>query len=58
MDVFWGLMIILVALFIYFLPSIIAGTSHKNFSAIFLLNFLLGWTFLGWVVSIVWAVKK
>ena len=43
----------------YFLPSIIAGLSnHKNKIAIFVLNLLLGWTFLGWLGALVWSVMK
>lgn len=43
----------------YFLPTIVAYKRHKsNKSAIFLLNLLLGWTVIGWVVSIVWAVTN
>jgi Superinfection immunity protein len=38
----------------YFLPSIV-GKSRRNALAIFLLNLLLGWTLLGWVVALVWA---
>ena len=46
----------LVALILYFLPSIIAGLrGHHNTAAIFVLNLLLGWSFIGWVVSLVWA---
>lgn len=41
---------------IYFLPSII-GYNKRNFSSILLLNFFLGWTLIGWVVAIVWAVS-
>jgi uncharacterized membrane protein len=40
---------------IYFLPSII-GYSKRNFNSILLLNLFLGWTLIGWVVAIVWAV--
>ncbi len=40
---------------LYFLPSII-GRSKRNFPAIFILNFLLGWTVVGWVVALVWAL--
>ena len=41
---------------VYFLPTIFAVLSKKrNASAICLLNFLLGWTFIGWVVALVWA---
>lgn len=44
---------------LYFLPSLVAFLrQHKNKLAIFLLNLLLGWTILGWVVSLVWSVMK
>jgi len=43
----------------YFLPSIIAfARSKRDTSAIVLLNFFLGWTLIGWVVSLVWAAKN
>ncbi len=42
----------------YFLPSIIALARNKrDITAIVLLNFFLGWTMIGWVVALVWAVK-
>jgi hypothetical protein len=44
---------------IYFLPFLIAFIrSHIDSLAIFVLNLFLGWTFFGWVVALVWAVKK
>ena len=50
------LILILIVIAIYFLPSIIANSrQHKNSMAIFVTNLFLGWTFLGWVVSLVWA---
>jgi Superinfection immunity protein len=43
----------------YFLPSIIAlARSKRDTLAIFLLNFLLGWSVIGWVVALVWAAKN
>ncbi|HJA40675.1 MAG TPA: hypothetical protein H9667_03990 [Firmicutes bacterium] len=24
----------------------------------FILNFFLGWTFAGWVISLIWSIKK
>ncbi|HTR67940.1 MAG TPA: superinfection immunity protein [Terriglobales bacterium] len=43
---------------LYFLPSILALARNKRDTlAIFLLNLFLGWTIIGWVVSLVWAVK-
>jgi hypothetical protein len=47
--------ICIAALMFYFLPSLI-GRKKKNANAIFILNLLLGWTFIGWVVALVWAV--
>lgn len=39
---------------LYFLPSIV-GHTKRNFPAIFILNLLLGWTVIGWIVALVWA---
>jgi len=51
------IILILLAVTIYFLPTII-GYKKKNATAIFLLNLLLGWTFIGWVIALVWATTK
>ena len=43
----------------YFLPSLIAFfRQHRNSLAIFLLNFILGWTIIGWVNALIWSIKK
>lgn len=43
---------------IYFIPSLVATTRRvRNQVQIIALNFLLGWTFLGWVVALVWALS-
>ena len=34
------------------------GLKKRNAGAIFALNLLLGWTLVGWVVSLVWALTK
>jgi Superinfection immunity protein len=52
-----ALVIVVVAFVLYFLPSFI-GRRKQNFGAIFVLNLLLGWTLIGWVVALVWAVAK
>ena len=53
------LLLVVLIFAIYFLPTLIAFLrQHKNSLAIFLLNLLLGWTVLGWVVSLVWSVMK
>jgi len=44
------------ALGLYFLPTIIAGNrKHNNTLAIFVLNLLLGFTIIGWIVALVWG---
>ena len=56
---FLELAFIILIVVLYFLPSLIAYLRrHKNIQAIFALNFLLGWTVLGWVGSLVWSVIK
>lgn len=39
------------------MPTII-GFSKDNAGAIFALNLFLGWTFIGWVIALVWALTK
>lgn len=47
------------ATFGYFLPFCIAYFRlKKDVFAIFTLNLLLGWTFIGWVIALVWAFKN
>jgi len=54
-----GLLLVVLICALYFLPTLIAFLrQHKNKLAIFLLNLFLGWTILGWVVSLVWSVMK
>ena len=51
----WGLFIFLI--FLYFIPTLVAW-NKKNFAQVFALNLFLGWTFLGWVLSLVFSLKK
>jgi hypothetical protein len=54
-----GIPTLVVLLVLYFLPAIVAARgNHWNKWAIFVLNLLLGWTLIGWVMAMVWAVKK
>ena len=48
---------IVLLILLYFLPSIL-GLNKHNIMSIFALNLFLGWTFIGWVVSLVWALSK
>ncbi len=51
------LFVFLVIVLTYFFPAIIAVARRKrNWGAIFALNLLAGWTFLGWIAALVWAL--
>lgn len=55
----FGLMIWAIFAIMYFVPSAVAMYRHKqNLVAIFALNLLLGWTVIGWVASLVWALTN
>lgn len=50
---------LIVSIPLYFLPSFIAAyRGHPNLLAIFLINLLLGWLLVGWVLALVWAVVQ
>jgi uncharacterized membrane protein YqaE (UPF0057 family) len=48
------LLFVLFCVAVYFLPTIV-GHSKRNAGAIFVLNLLLGWTVIGWIVALIWA---
>ena len=53
---FGGTLFVLFIGAIYSLPTIVAGLrSHPNGGSIIVLNLLLGWTLVGWVVSLAMA---
>jgi hypothetical protein len=49
------LLFIIFILFLYFLPFIV-GRNRKDYLRILILNLFLGWTFIGWVAALIWAV--
>jgi hypothetical protein len=52
-------MMILLMLVLYFTPTLVAsGRKKGNKEAIFILNIFLGWTFIGWLVALIWALTK
>lgn len=43
---------------VYLLPAMVAvGRNIKSDGGVFVVNLLLGWTFVGWVVALAWAVS-
>ncbi len=44
---------------LYLAPAFIShARGNRNWQAITALNILTGWTFVGWVISLVWALKN
>jgi len=50
-------LLLFVIAFLYSTPTIVASLrNHNQTAAIAVLNIFLGWTFVGWVVSLSWAL--
>lgn len=48
-----------VGFLLYFLPTLIViRDKEKSRASIFVVNLFLGWTLVGWVVALAWAVKR
>ena len=59
LSVVLAIVFILIGIGVYFLPSFVAGGRQKeNVGAIVVLNLFLGWTFIGWVIALVWACME
>ena len=44
---------------VYFIPSLVASTRNQdNRFTIFAVNLVLGWTVVGWIGALVWAIYK
>ena len=57
--ILFSLICLISLLICYFIPSMIAlSRNHPQKLAIFFLNLFLSWSFVGWVISLVWAVIK
>lgn len=53
------LLVWLIYLFVYIIPTLVAYRRKlPNKKRILLLNILAGWTVVGWIVSMVLALKK
>jgi hypothetical protein len=51
-----GPFLVLAGLGLYLLPTYISWQRHHhNAGPIFLVNLLLGWTLVGWVVALAWS---
>lgn len=58
-QTFVSLVALAIGVFLYFLPSWFANRRHKrNATAIGVLNLLAGWTIIGWIAALVWALTE
>jgi hypothetical protein len=54
----FGFPFLLVGFCIYFLPTIVAMARGKtNLTGILIVNLLFGWSVIGWIVALIWAVS-
>jgi hypothetical protein len=52
------IMLAVICIVFYFAPAFNASSrKHPSTAPIFLLNLLLGWTLVGWVVALVWSAS-
>ena len=57
--IFIVISIVLILITLYFIPSIIAiKKKHKDLSKILMINTFLGWTIVGWIISLVIVINK
>jgi len=54
-----GFLLFVLVLVFYLLPTVIANTREtEHRGAIFFINLLFGWTVLGWIAALIWAVVE
>ena len=59
MDAIFGGLVVLGAIFLYFLPVYIARKrQHPQFTPIWVITLLLGWTVLGWIAALAWSLAN
>lgn len=49
-------LLISIGIIFNFIPSLLS-TNKSFFKQVFALNTFLGWTFVGWVICLVWSLK-
>jgi Na+/H+-dicarboxylate symporter len=55
----WPFIVLPVALFVLFLPTIIAERrNHRHTIVTAAVNFFLGWTIIGWLIALFWATRR
>jgi hypothetical protein len=48
----------LIGLLVYLIPSLVAfHREHENKAGILIVNFLAGWTIVGWIYCLIWSKR-
>lgn len=54
-----GFLLVTFALAIYFIPTIVGGIRKSSrLGSVFIINFFLAWTIVGWIVALVMASRS
>ncbi|SEP00934.1 superinfection immunity protein [Aquisalimonas asiatica] len=55
-ELYGAIFMLALSIGLYILPGAVAsGRDHHHQAPIWVLNILLGWTVIGWVLALVWA---
>jgi Superinfection immunity protein len=54
----FGLVILTFLISGYFVPTIVSAARGRNMLGVFVLNLVLGWTFIGWLVALYIAARE
>jgi hypothetical protein len=58
-STFATFLLVTLALVFYMLPTVIAKVRGARYGqTILLINFFLGWTVLGWLAALIWAIVE
>ncbi len=58
-NILFGLSVLLCTIALYVLPSIlVVALKRTHVAGVIVVNLLLGWTLLGWVAALAWAVSS
>lgn len=59
MQSIFGIFTLILAVSLYFVPAMVAiGRRHVNALPVFLTNLYMGWTVLGWIAALIWALSN
>lgn len=48
---------LIVSLIVYFFPFLLSIITRNRTAAVFVMNLFLGWTFIGWILALIWSIS-